>query len=167
MWHLTSTSQVLRDAASGALYWYGRGTPNLIFSETVKSFQINDLYISERLLAISYGIAMAKHVENESPNFRNNIFPQFAKQIFENIFAREIGFNNSHMFLRGYAFRLIMLALKYHPELLSSQEAQLLQKSVRIGNIVNGQRVKMRVKFIFPAKNLHLTMTSRTTRLEG
>ena len=59
MWILTSTVRPLRDQATRALYWYGRRFPQEFFDLVMKSFTINDPYVSERMLAATYGIAMA------------------------------------------------------------------------------------------------------------
>lgn len=58
-WLLTSTDRRLRDYATKALYRYGRGDPASLFSMTRSSLDINDPYVSERLLAASYGVVMA------------------------------------------------------------------------------------------------------------
>ena len=61
-WILTSTHRGLRDHASKTLYWYGRGAPSDLFGITVDALSINDPYVFERLLAVSYGVAMANQV---------------------------------------------------------------------------------------------------------
>ena len=69
MWILTSTVRPLRDQATRALYWYGRRFPQEFFDLVVKSFTINDPYVPERMLATTYGIAMA--LQND---FKNTSF---------------------------------------------------------------------------------------------
>lgn len=61
-WLLTSTVVELRDLATRALYWFGRTEPEALFAITVDALSINDPYVSERLLAASYGVAMAHQV---------------------------------------------------------------------------------------------------------
>jgi len=53
MWNLTSTLQELRDQATRALYWFGRGDPGALFDLNIRALTINDLYVPERLLAAS------------------------------------------------------------------------------------------------------------------
>ena len=66
-WVLTSTVQELRDLATKALYAYGLGAPSDLFEITIDALSINDSYVSERLLAASYGVAMAHQVSD--PDF--------------------------------------------------------------------------------------------------
>ena len=70
-WVLTSTVKSVRDEATQALYWYGRGAPRDLFELTVDSLSINDPYVYERLLAASYGVAMANQ----------NLCPDLAKAL--------------------------------------------------------------------------------------
>ena len=58
-WVLTSTVPGIRNQATRALYWYGRGTAHELFKLTVEALSINDPYVYERLLASSYGVALA------------------------------------------------------------------------------------------------------------
>src|SRR5207237_3810364 len=59
MWILTSTVREIRDQATRTLYWLGRGDPAALFNLTLEGLAINDPYVYERLLAASYGVAMA------------------------------------------------------------------------------------------------------------
>jgi len=64
-WLLTSTVRRLRDQATCCLYWYGRGSPAALFTLTLDKVGINDPYVTERLLAASYGVTMAHQVRGE------------------------------------------------------------------------------------------------------
>jgi hypothetical protein len=64
MWTLTSTVHDLRDRATRTLYWFGRTAPARLFTLTVNALAINDAYVSERMLAASYGVAMAQQRPN-------------------------------------------------------------------------------------------------------
>ncbi|MBK5292704.1 MAG: hypothetical protein JJE04_13620, partial [Acidobacteriia bacterium] len=64
MWTLSSTVPKVRDQAARTLYWFGRGEPAALFSLTLNALGINDPYVSERLLAVSYGVAMAHQLPN-------------------------------------------------------------------------------------------------------
>ena len=64
-WVLTSTVRRLRDVATKALYWYGRGSPGDLFEISVDALQINDAYVYERLLATSYGVAISNQSTGE------------------------------------------------------------------------------------------------------
>ncbi|MCA0380062.1 MAG: ATP-binding protein [Actinobacteria bacterium] len=56
MWMLTSTVRDLRDAATAALYWYGRSAPSSLFALAADALEINDPYVGERALASAYGV---------------------------------------------------------------------------------------------------------------
>ncbi len=64
MWTLTSTIRLLRDQATRTLYWFGRGDAKALFDLALDSLEINDLYVPERMLAASYGVAMAHQQPN-------------------------------------------------------------------------------------------------------
>jgi len=59
MWMLTSTIQELRDQATRTPYWFGRGEPPALFTLAYEALAVNDSYVSERVIAASYGVAMA------------------------------------------------------------------------------------------------------------
>ena len=81
MWLLTSTIRELRDQATRTLYWFGRGNPPALFNRTVDSLAVNDPYVSERMLAASYGVAMVRQSGKGADTFRGNRLPRFAKRI--------------------------------------------------------------------------------------
>ncbi|MGB3764702.1 MAG: hypothetical protein WA966_15940, partial [Ornithinimicrobium sp.] len=59
MWVLTSTVRDLRDAATAALYWYGRHDAAGLFALALDALAVNDPYVGERMVASAYGIATA------------------------------------------------------------------------------------------------------------
>lgn len=59
MWMLTSTVRDLRDAATAALYWFGRGDAGSLFELAVGALEINDPYVGERVIAAAYGVTTA------------------------------------------------------------------------------------------------------------
>lgn len=59
MWMLTSTVRDLRDAATAALYWYGRGDAASLFALAAGALEINDPYVGERATAAAYGVTTA------------------------------------------------------------------------------------------------------------
>jgi hypothetical protein len=58
-WALTSTVRRLRDQITRSLYWFGRFEARALFGMTLESLALNDPYVTERLLAASYGVALA------------------------------------------------------------------------------------------------------------
>lgn len=62
MWMLTSTVRDLRDAATAALYWFGRGDAASLFELAAGALGINDPYVAERATAAAYGVATTRQL---------------------------------------------------------------------------------------------------------
>lgn len=124
MWLLTSTDRDLRDVATRALYWFGRGDPAALFKVSLGSLDINDPYVPERMLAASYGVAMARHVDLGDQSFVSTTLPEYARSLYDSIFAEEAPFSTTHSLLREYATRIIEMATLHNPDLFSSEEMQ-------------------------------------------
>ena len=124
MWILTSTVRPLRDQATRALYWYGRRFPQEFFDLVMKSFTINDPYVSERMLAATYGIAMARQNDFEDTSFVKEVLPLYARELYETMFKPDAPHLTTHILARDYAKRTIDIALIYHPDLLTADEQE-------------------------------------------
>jgi len=124
MWLLTSTDRELRDVATRALYWYGRGSPAGLFEECLRSLEINDPYVPERMLAASYGVAMAKHVDIEDKTFVSKILPEFSRELYNSMFSEKALFSTTHSLMREYACRIIELTSLHHPGIFLPAELQ-------------------------------------------
>ena len=135
MWLLTSTVRWLRDQATRALYWYGRRFPQEFFDLVMKSFTINDPYVSERMLAATYGIAMARQNDFEDTSFVTEILPEYARQLYENMFKPDAPHATTHILARDYAKRTIDIALIHHPDLLTDDERELITPPFTDGGI--------------------------------
>ena len=120
-WLLTSTILELRDLATMAVYWFGRGDPEALFDITLESLSINDSYVSERLLAASYGVAMAYWADPSGANFRQAI-PQLANDIYERMFAPDAQYSTAHALMQDYALGIIELALRVDPQTLNEEQ---------------------------------------------
>ncbi|MBA3011725.1 MAG: hypothetical protein FP812_16050, partial [Desulfobacula sp.] len=124
-WLLTSTDHQLRNAATKALYWYGRGDPEFLFNETIKSFEINDLYVPERMLAASYGVGMSMSAQlPNNPLFTSGILLKFAGNVFESMFKDGAKHYTTHVFIRDFAARIIELAQYHNPNFFSDNDIQ-------------------------------------------
>ena len=123
-WYLTSTDRELRDVATRALYWYGRGVPSVLFQDTIDSLGINDPYVSERMLAASYGVAMAHHGISEELNTWDKTLAQYARRLYESMFAAKAPFSTTHALRREYATRTIELAASASPSGFSPEELE-------------------------------------------
>ena len=122
MWHLTSTDRELRDVATRAIYWFGRGDPPALFEEAINSLEINDPYIPERMMAASYGVAMAHSAGVEREFFASEELPGFAREVYGAIFAEDAPCSTTHILLREYAARVIELANLLSPTHFSVEE---------------------------------------------
>ena len=127
MWILTSTVRSLRDQATRALYWYGQHFPEEFFGLVLKSFTINDPYVSERMLTATYGIAMARQNDFKDTSFVRDVLPLYARQLYENMFKPDAPHSTTHILARDYARRTIDIALIHHPDLLTDDEPAPLQ----------------------------------------
>ena len=135
MWILTSTVRPLRDQATRALYWYGRCFPQEFFKLVMKSFTINDPYVPERMLAATYGIAMALQNNFEDTSFVTEILPLYAKQLYETMFKIDAPHSTTHILARDYARRTIDIALIHHPDLLTEDERERITPPFTDGGI--------------------------------
>ncbi len=122
MWILTSTDHELRDVATRSLYWFGRGDPASLFRECLGSLEINDPYVPERMVAASYGVAMACQVDLEDQVFSNTILPGYARALFEKMFSEDAPYGTTHILLREFAIKTIKLAAFHNPGLFSYEE---------------------------------------------
>jgi len=64
MWTLTSTDRALRDAATAALYWFGRHDVAGLFGLAEEAITINDDYVGERVVAAVYGVTTSKQLHD-------------------------------------------------------------------------------------------------------
>ena len=135
MWILTSTIRPLRDQTTHALYWYGRRFPQEFFELVLKSFTINDPYVSERILAATYGIAMARQNDFKDTSFVKEILPMYGKQLYDAMFKPNAPHATTHILARDYAKRTIDIALIHHPDLLTEEERECITPPFTEGGI--------------------------------
>jgi hypothetical protein len=122
MWVLTSTAHPLRDKATQALYWYGCRMPEQFFDLVLRSLEINDPYIPERMLAAAYGVVMARQYDFEDHGFAETILPAYGCKLYEAMFKPSAPHTTTHILTREYARRTIDIALVHHPDLLTAEE---------------------------------------------
>ena len=135
MWILTSTVRPLRDKATRALYWYGRRFPQDFFDLVLKSFRINDPYVSERMLAATYGITMARHNNFADDSFLDEVLPIYGRELYEKMFKPDAPHSTTHILARDYAKRTIDIALIHHPNLLTDDERERITPPFTDGGI--------------------------------
>lgn len=135
MWMLTSTTRPLRDQATRSLYWYGRRFPEKFLRLTLSSLKINDPYISERMLAATYGIAMARQYDFNDLSFTENALPKYGRRLYEAIFDSNASYATTHILARDYARLTINIALIHNPHLLTSEEHKRIMPPFTDGGI--------------------------------
>lgn len=136
-WILTSTVRHLRDVATKALYYYGKMFPSKLFELTTSSLELNDPYIPERMLAASYGVAMALHCAFDNAEFREKLLPEQARRIYELMFEKDAPYSTTHILSRDYARRLIELALIHNPDVFTENEKTRIKPPFKDGGLRN------------------------------
>ncbi len=124
MWFLTSTSQEIRDNSTKALYKYGRKYPEDFFKLLEYSLKINDLYISERMFAVAYGITMDLQNNFENNDFMDNILPKWAKNIYDLFFDENSDVFTTHILIVYYASNIIKIASLHEDNLFSKEQTK-------------------------------------------
>ena len=102
----------------------------------MKSFKINDPYVPERMLAATYGIAMARQNDFEDTSFVDEVLPfLYERQLYENMFKPDAPHATTHILARDYAKRTIDIALIHHPDLLTDDERKHITPPFTDGGI--------------------------------
>jgi hypothetical protein len=135
MWVLTSTVRPLRDKATRALYWYGRRLPEQFFDLVLSSLEINDPYIPERMLAATYGVAMARQYDFKDPSFAETVLPVYGRKLYEAVFKPDASYATTHILARDYARHTIEIATMHHPDLLTAEERERITPPFTGGGI--------------------------------
>jgi hypothetical protein len=135
MWILTSTIVPLRDQATRTLYWFGRRDPATLFDLTCTALAVNDPYVSERMLAASYGVAMARHVDFKDQTFVATELPSCARRIYELMFKECAPHSSTHVLTREYGRRLLELAALHHRRLFSTVEMSRIRPPYKDGGM--------------------------------
>ncbi|MFL6386704.1 MAG: hypothetical protein ACJ71U_04390 [Terriglobales bacterium] len=133
-WCLASTQRAFRDRVTHALVRVGCAKPTVLFEQTLNSLSLNDPYIRERMLAASYGVGMARW-EGEPDNRFNISFINFARAIFNSMFAPDAPHGTTHILARDYARKIIELALTGEPALLDEEQQKLITPPFKFGGI--------------------------------
>jgi hypothetical protein len=102
MWVLTTTVRKLRDETTRALYYYARRYPEYFLDLLRYSLSINDPYVLERMLAASYGLAMARQNDFEDDSYNKEWLPKYGIFLFENIFSKNTSYATTQILSRDY-----------------------------------------------------------------
>lgn len=117
MWTLTSTVRQLRDQATRTLYWFGRVDPEGLFALTIDSLTVNDAYVSERMLAASYGIVMSH--QGAAVQFAASLKP-FLEQLASALVGESASAPTHHYLARLYVRGIVAFAAKFNTSSLPS-----------------------------------------------
>ena len=115
MWTLTSTVRLLRDQATRALYWFGRVDPEGLFELTIDSLAVNDAYVSERMLAAAYGVAMSH--QEASADFEVHLKP-FLDRLANALVDSSATAPTNHYLARLYVRGIIAFAERFYASAL-------------------------------------------------
>ena len=142
MWLLSSTVRELRDQATRTLYWFGRHDLVGLFRLTLDALNINDPYISERMLAAAYGVCMAVHCRPKREQFRAKLLPSFGRCLYSEMFAGSAPHSTTHALARDYARRIIDLARLHKPSILKQAERGRVVPPFQDGGIRDWQSME-------------------------
>jgi hypothetical protein len=134
MWTLTSTVRTLRDQATCALYWYGRAKPAALFGLTLDSLEINDAYLPERLLAASYGVAMANQIPNDK---FATMLAGYLRGLAGALAGAGATHPTDHWLARLYVQGTILLGRAYYPSAVPQQLASGGRLPLAAGPVVD------------------------------
>jgi len=108
-WLLTSTDRALRDVATRFLYSWGRRYPRRLVERVATLIAVDDPYICERLLAATYGVAMAGY---PAPDFAD-ILRHFGDFADAQLLDQNAEHPTTHLLSRSYAMWTADLAARY------------------------------------------------------
>jgi len=135
MWALTSTSRELRYRATRALSWYGGHAPDQLFELCLSSLEINDPYVPERMLAASYGVAMALYASPDRAARKASVL-KFARGIYERMFAPPAPpHGTTHSLTREYARRILQLATVWDKKAFTAAEQKAARPPYSTGGL--------------------------------
>lgn len=91
----------------------GERFPEVLFGHVVASLGFNDPYLSERLLAATYGVTLSL-VDSEAAATFRPVLSTFAKTLYRKMFAPGARYATQHVLKRDYALGIIEVAQKAH-----------------------------------------------------
>lgn len=104
---LTSTVRPFRDRATKALTTLGDRQPAVIYSLVMKSWDFNDPYVRERVLAAAYGVAMRTYARDRRRFLKDSEeLINFLKRVLS---LSASGANVEHVLVRDYAEGILEL----------------------------------------------------------
>lgn len=111
MWTLTSTIRPLRDRATRALYRFGSAHSGALFRLTLDALAIADPYVSERMLAACYGVAMTLWADPARDDVRSELM-RFGVRVYGRVLSFGGPSRAAHALMRDYATGIVELAAR-------------------------------------------------------
>ncbi len=143
-WLLTSTNHSLRNGATKVLHQFGMKDPQSLFEETTKSLAINDIYVSERMLAASYGVALKLCLNaKENTDILTGSFKKFTHELYNKIFANNALYASTHQYYRDFASKLILLGHQYADLQLDQAALANIQAPYDVSRLDNWEEFKL------------------------
>jgi hypothetical protein len=127
---LTWTDRPARDRATFCLVKLGERFPQAVFRHVVKSLGFNDPYVSERMLASAYGIAMSLWAI-ASNRSAHEALAELAQKLFAEMFVPSGKHLTHHALARDYALGVISLARALDPKCIDTRSLKFLKPSYR------------------------------------
>lgn len=135
MWYLTTNSNLIRDKSTKVLYWYSHRFPSHFFEILQYSMAINDPYVSERMLAATYGLLMSIHNDLEFMKYYEQFITDLGRFLFDSMFAENAPHSTTHILARDYGMRSIEIVLNDNPDLLTIPEQERIKPPFTDGGI--------------------------------
>ena len=76
------------------------------------------------MLAASYGVAMARHVESRDQTIVRTALPAYARGLYKAMFTEAAPFSTTHCLMREYGYRVLEIAAMHDATLFSADELE-------------------------------------------
>jgi hypothetical protein len=113
-WLLTSTVNSVRDKASQTLHRYGLPDPDRMFQLANAFLDVDDMYVVERVLGVSYGVATSHQMPDPGGTFER-AQRTFLTRLLADFCGSEATHPTSHLLVRRYVTGLFHFARQLHP----------------------------------------------------
>jgi hypothetical protein len=122
---LVTVDRAERDLVTYALVVIGEKHPRLLFDHVITTLSFNDPYVSERMLAAAYGTALSQWQVMRNEDF-HEAFGNFARHIFDQLFAPNAPHATHHVLARDYALGIVQIGLRLDSAVVSTLEMKYL-----------------------------------------
>lgn len=131
MWLLTTNCRKLRFQATEILFYYAKKYPCDFLNLLRFSLDINDIYVPERMLAVTYGVILNRINEVQDKDVREWII-EASKVVYESIYSSNRCLITTHYFVREYSRKIIETVNQLIPNTFSKTMLRPLYKKCGI-----------------------------------